>query len=128
MDEHDLVSAVKQLALELGRTPTRAEFVSSTKGADYKLAKIGGYTVLCQMAGLETYDQRRLKVVSNAIFEVKLERHLEAYKPEIKKPVKRPSIAVISDIHWPFENPAVIAQFSEYVASKKPEYVFINSE
>jgi hypothetical protein len=61
-DGHDLVCAVKELALELRRTPTRREFCGKTRGGEYKITKFGGYTALLQAAGLETYDDRRCTV------------------------------------------------------------------
>lgn len=44
MDEHELVVAVKNLALELGRTPTRREFESNVKGG-VVFRKIRGQTL-----------------------------------------------------------------------------------
>lgn len=58
-EQHDLVRAVKDLALELGRTPTKAEFCSKIQGAHYKIAKFGNYSTLLQAAGIATYDERR---------------------------------------------------------------------
>lgn len=56
----ELVRALKQLAHEKGREPTRAEFCQSVKGGDYKLARVAGtFTELLKKAGLKTYDDRR---------------------------------------------------------------------
>lgn len=59
---HELVAAVKKLAVELERTPTRAELESAISGGHYKLSKVGGYIVVCQAAGVPTYDDRRKKL------------------------------------------------------------------
>lgn len=62
MDEHELVVAVKNLALELGRTPTRREFESNVRGGSYQLAKFGSYVVLLKAAGLSSGEDRRAGV------------------------------------------------------------------
>lgn len=63
-DSHALVSAIKALAAELGKTPTRAEFEAYLKGAHYKLARFGGFTKLLRAASLDTYDDRRVEAAS----------------------------------------------------------------
>ena len=130
MQHHDLVQAIKSLALELGRTPTRAEFVAAGAGFDYKLRTMfGTYAVLIEAAGLEQNKPSKKTKITNQIFERDIERHLEQYKPvERKEKTKWPRIAVISDIHWPFENAPLIKAFIEFVAEFKPEYVVLNGD
>lgn len=55
----ELVSAVKALAVELGRAPNKFEFCEKVPGSNYKLGKIGGFTALLKKADLPTYDDRR---------------------------------------------------------------------
>ena len=126
--KHELVSGLKDLSIELGRVPKRSEFHQLTKHSRYAVTKeFGSYTVLLQAAGLETYSERRK--ITGAIFEVPIEKHLENYEPT--KSVEQPSlptIAGISDIHWPFENQKVISRFVEYVGDVKPEKVILNGD
>lgn len=57
MDEHELVSALKALALELGKIPTRREFTTRHRGADYSLTRtFGTYIALVKAAGMETHN------------------------------------------------------------------------
>lgn len=56
---HELISTVKEMSSELGRTPTRSEFENQVKGGHYKLYKFGSFTALLQAAGLDTYNSRR---------------------------------------------------------------------
>lgn len=134
MDEHDLVSEVKRLAVELGRTPTRTEFCSRVRGGPYQLTRLGGFTVLLQRAGLDTYDERRsgkAKALTNQIFERPIDKHLEEYKPRelvLADIQPCPSLATISDIHWPFENRRVLARFYEYVGDVKPLHAILNGD
>jgi predicted phosphodiesterase len=131
VDPHDLISQVKTLALELGRTPTRTEFETSLRGGAYKLQRLfGTFAALLQAAGLETYHERRApKKIDQSIFNRSIEKHLEEYEPRsVIERAPFPTIASISDIHWPFENPKVIAKFLEYVEEKKPEWVILNGD
>ena len=127
---HELVAAVKKLAVELERTPTRAELEKSITGGNHKLAKVGGFSVVLQAAGLQSYNERRTKVkITNEIFEVDLEKHLASYKPRpTYQPKPFPTAAIISDIHWPFESEKVVSKFYDYVEENKPEFVIINGD
>lgn len=127
MDEHGLIVAVKELALELGVTPTRGQFEMHVKGAINALRKInGGYSKLLTMAGLAPYSERR---ITNAIFEKNIDSHIQTYVPKdnVERP-PYPTIATISDIHWPFSNKKVLATFQEFVGDVKPEWVILNGD
>jgi hypothetical protein len=132
-DTHFLVSEVKRLALELGRSPTRAEFETAVAGAHSKLSALGGFTILLQRAGLDTYEERRSgkkRKIDNSIFMVKdIESFLGNYQPRpiIELP-PIPTLASISDIHWPFSSQRVIDRFYEYVGDEKPDNVVINGD
>lgn len=127
---HELIAQVKELALELGRTPTRAEFEGRVKGGHNKLSKLGGYTAILQAAGLDTYDSRRGgRRIDNSVFERDLERHLESYEP--REQIERkpyPTIGCLSDIHWPFHSQRVIDKFIAYVEKYKPQFVIIDGD
>jgi predicted phosphodiesterase len=132
MDKHELISALKDLALELGRTPTRSEYVSRVRGGDYQLTKFGGFTALLLAAGLDTYDTRRggkARKIDNSIFEKDIERHLEEYQPRPVLPRKPyPRLAVISDVHWPFDNARVIEAFHSHIEKTQHDWVILNGD
>ncbi len=127
---HELVSALKDLALELGRSPTRAEFESRVKGGNNKLKKAGGFSILLQAAGLDTYDDRRKnQKITNKIFEKPLAPILERYEPrETLKIEPWPKIAVISDIHWPFCNQRVLDAFYAFCEKHQPDHIILNGD
>lgn len=127
---HELIAALKDFALELGRSPTRAEFETRIKNGNLRIKKAGGFITLLKAAGLETYDERRSgKRITNAIFERDLSAVLEAHKPrEESEREKWPRIAIISDIHWPFSNAKVLEAFHAYCKQHKPEIVIINGD
>jgi predicted phosphodiesterase len=127
MDAHELVGKLKELALELGRTPTRREF-EGVKGVAYQLTKFGGFTALLHAAGLES-PREKSKRIDNTIFERDIEQHLADYQPKpYTPPGPYPTAAVISDIHWPFHCQRVIDAFYAYVEAEKPEWVIINGD
>lgn len=133
---HDLISALKDLALELGHTPTRREFVKAIRGGEYQMTKaFGCYTVMLRAAGLDPLDgkksvgQDKPRRIDNSIFERDIEKHLEEYKPRpYSPPVYGATLAIISDIHWPFHCQRVIDAFYRYVEENKPDYVIINGD
>lgn len=127
LDTHKLVSILKDLALELGRTPTSTEFFNKVIGGQSAMRKhFGTWTQMLQAAGLE---KERIRKIDNSIFEKNIDKHLEAHVPLVhKEPGPFPTAAVISDIHWPFHKQSVIDKFLKYVEEKKPGFVIINGD
>lgn len=133
MDKHEMMQALRNMALEMGRTPTKPEFCTSVKGGDYKVNKLfGGWTPFMSATGLETYDERRApkaRKIDNGIFERDIEKHLEQYQPRVVADLGPfPTMAVISDIHWPFSCQRVIDKFYAYVEANQPEWVILNGD
>lgn len=127
---HELVSALKDLAIELQRTPTKHEFCAKVAGGHYKVSKAGGYNVLVKAAGLEVNVNQKQKI-DNTVFVKNLESHLEEYASKIKPTVTNepfPKIAVISDIHWPFASQKVLDQFYKFIEKHQPDHVIINGD
>jgi hypothetical protein len=128
-ESHILVSALKDLALELGRTPLKKEFNDRLRNADRRvIASFGSYTALVQASGLEV-SKHNTKKIDNTIFERDIESHLEKYEPrEDKTKSPYPTIASISDIHFPFENQRVLDAFYRFIEKHQPEYVICNGD
>lgn len=129
MDEHELILAVKQLAQELGQTPTCGQFRTHVKNGRTHLenSNLRTYTNLLEAAGL--FPIHKMTRIDNSIFERNIDKHLESYVPrEIPPRAPYPTIAVISDIHWPFENKKVTDKFIEFVRENQPQYVFLNGD
>jgi hypothetical protein len=126
VDQHDLVSAVKSLAAELGQTPTRAQFERHIKGGKYAIERaFRSYSVLLQAAGLETYAERRKpKPLSNEIFERDIGEALSEYKPtEPVAQVRYTPTLIIPDTHFPFVNHRVLDAIYAFADKYKPEHV-----
>lgn len=129
MDAHELVAALKQLALELGRVPNRAEFEAYGKGFKYQLGKHFGnnYTTFLQAAGLPTYDARRGKggrKLDNSIFERDIAEQLENYQPKDSKQFQGYKRTLfIPDTHFPFASRRVLDAIYAWAEEHKPERV-----
>lgn len=135
LTSHDLVVALKELAAELGVTPTRSQFEGHVKGGKYQLEKhFRTYSALCESAGLAP---ARAQKVTNAVFEKSVTKHLEEYTPQEYMAQNKslppanapyPKTNTISDIHWPFCNDRVIEKFLSRIETVQPEHVIINGD
>jgi predicted phosphodiesterase len=127
-NQHEIVQAIIDQAIELGRTPKQAEFTFATK---WKVDQaFGSYSALIHAAGLDPSSTQTKKSLPNSVFEKNIEEHiLELNLPKPVMPaMPHGTIAVISDIHWPFMNQKVVDRFLEYVGDEKPDYVIINGD
>ena len=127
---HDVYTKVKELALELGRTPKilDLEGIGITR---YEIDKIfGGMIAIQQACGLKPNKEKK---IDNTIFNKDIEKHLESFEPasEIKPYVikkKDAKFATISDIHWPFRSKVVLDKFYEFIKEHQPDFVIINGD
>lgn len=127
-NQHDLIRALRDLAIALGRTPTQAEFYKTLRGAKYKVEKaFTTFSALVQASGLEPSHHSRVKL-TNDIFKTDITNHLQRYEPKEKLRPPVATIACISDIHWPFSNQKVLDRFYKYVGDNKPEYVILDGD
>lgn len=126
MDQHEAVAALKELALELGRTPTKVEFCQRVRGGDYFLKQIRGYAVLLKSAGMDTYHNAK---IDNSIFETSIQKHIESYSPrEVIEQLPYPRVASISDIHFPFKNNRVLDRFYRNLEKKQHDHVVLGGD
>lgn len=124
MDAHGLVVALKELAVELGRTPTRDVFYQKIRNCEFHVqTHFGTYGALIEAAGLEPNRERR---ITNKIFERPIDKFLESYEPQgHREPQPLPRGVYISDIHFPFSNQKVLDKFYRHIEKEKPDYVVL---
>jgi hypothetical protein len=65
VEQHEIVSAIKNLAIELKRSPTWREALEHKILSDFKIRKYGGWAKLLAMAGLLTPRRGLIKKVSD---------------------------------------------------------------
>lgn len=132
-DPHALIAELKDLALELGRTPLRTEFENRVKAGKQRIERLfNTYSALLQAAGMETYKERRKSrndKIDGGVFTTSVERQVERHEESpLRDHPPWPKISTISDIHWPFCSKRVIGKFLDRVEEFQPEWVVLNGD
>lgn len=126
MDLHEIVSKLKSLHKELGRCPTRDEFIKESGISHRAIRKHGGYTGLLRAADLQMLpgQERRFKLTSD-IFRKDLKKVLDEYIPRdvTSNKNKWPKILVIGDAHFPFVSKKAIEEIYQFAIEHQPEYI-----
>ena len=119
---HALVTALTDLAQELGQTPTQQQATKHIKSYQARREFIQKtHLELVAAAGLAPARQQR---ITNAIFNKDIDEHLDKYEPKEMGPrMPWPTIAVMGDMHEPFGSDRVKADFVSHVGRNKPEYI-----
>lgn len=127
MDKHDIIVALKDFALELGRTPRRTEFFQRIKNGQHNVEiTFGSYTTLCIAAGLETNSshKNRQGKLTNDIFKRDVEEVIEDYKPRKNYPkIQYAPTLAIPDTHFPFINKKLMDEIYKFSADNKPKRI-----
>jgi hypothetical protein len=98
---HSLIVDLKRIALELGKTPTRDEFVKHSKYTKHDVNNIfKSFTIFVQSSGLEVSKR------NNKIFDKDIETEIENYKLSKKDSfdyeIENSIIFCVGDTHFPF--------------------------
>lgn len=130
-EQHEVVSLLKDLALELGRTP-RAIDITGTKISMYRIYRaFGTFAVALTAAGLEPARKGKRKV-TNEIFEREITPHLESeherqaesrFSNFILPTDPYPTTVVLPDLHAPFEHKPAVNFAIEVINDLKPKRV-----
>src|SRR5258708_547560 len=105
MDKHDLVCMLKDLAIELGRTPTKHEYITKTKASNYSITQhFGTFSTIVTSAGLDPYREKDVRL-TNEIFERPIDTVIKEHVPrEIKEKIIYKPTLIIGDTHFPFDS------------------------
>lgn len=102
--QHDLIAELKALASELGRTPTREEFVARSKlGQHAYRREFGGFTPMIQAAGLT--PRVTPKQAKRTIFSADIAEIIKREGPETPQKPRHGvehKVLVLGDCHFPF--------------------------
>jgi predicted phosphodiesterase len=117
-----MVSAIKDLAIEIGQTPNREQFQEKCGYSRHQITVVfGSYTTLLQAAGLEPRNQKR---ITNEVFRRDLEAHLEKYEPRAPEQVEKyKRVLFIPDTHFPFSHQGTLEKIYRFAEREKPEIV-----
>lgn len=130
LSQQEAVNLLKDLAIELGRTPNWYEVEKIvSKHSIYNL--FGGLAAFTQAAGLEPYKKQ--KKIDNNVFLKNVEDRLREYQDQgqvepfvFKHPDAK--IALISDLHFPWVNKSVLEKFYEFIQEHQPDFIVINGD
>ncbi len=130
-EQHAVIALLKDLAIELGRSPTSIDLVGS-KISQYRITQtFGSFVAAMHAAGLEMARRGRRKV-SNDIFERPLDPHLEEQQARQAEarfsnfvlPIENyPTTVVLGDFHAPFHHTTATSFAIEVIAALKPKRV-----
>jgi hypothetical protein len=122
LDKHELIVAMKQLAEELGQTPTYTIFRNRVKNCQVHLERLQTrYSEIVELAGLVPATKER---ITSNIFKKNIDSHIDNYVPqEIKPKCIWPKIAILGDLHEPFGSDRVKSEFVSFCESFKPSYI-----
>lgn len=126
MDQHELVSALKELAIELGRTPSRDEFVAlprvSRKTIDLHF---GTYSALIQASGIDPVVESRKKLKNEEVFGRDIEEVLSAHQPKGRADTERVNepILIIGDAHFPFVHKPTLEKIITFAQTHQPKHI-----
>lgn len=119
---HELIVKVKDLAVELGKAPTKIEMFNAGI-SDHAIRSAGGVTAIHHAAGL---SPEKAKKIDNSIFLKDIESHIESFEPKTKEailPIKLESTVIFGDTHFPFIHEPSLNKALEIIGQIKPKYV-----
>jgi Homing endonuclease associated repeat len=132
-EQHDVIALLKELALDLGRSP-RQEDLIGTKISIHRVKRaFGTFAVAMKAAGLElNRNGPKPRKVTNDIFETPIEPHLIAEHERQARarfsnfvlPIEDyPTTVVLGDFHAPFHHAEATKWAIDYIAWRKPKRV-----
>lgn len=121
LDQHALIAMLKDLALELGRTPTRNEFREKYRTTQHEDV-FGAFSVMVQAAGLDPL--MKYKNYGNEIFERDIKEVLASHepRPQAERISYTPTL-VIGDTHFPFVHEKTLDFIYEFAQKNKPQRI-----
>jgi len=123
VDRHSLIAEIKDMAITLGRTPTRDEFVKEIRGGKDKISALfGSYAAFIHASGLEPVRVNRK--ITNEVFNRDIDQHLSKYTPRAQKqvePYKR--CLFIPDVHFPFGHQPTLEKIYRFAEKEQPDVI-----
>lgn len=122
--KHEIVSAIKELAIESGKVPTRNEFTSTHFTKQIIDKEFGSYTQLLQAAGLHEVGRPKVKIDVKTLFYENISNQVESHEADEIKPFKfKGKILVIGDTHHPFGHKGAFERLYIFAEKMMPDYI-----
>lgn len=128
-NKHAIVSEIKQLAQELGRTPCLTEWKERTRFSrrvlEHEFGAVQTWNHAVVAAGLiPTKGRGRVKLTQEEVFGRDIRETLEAHEPRERKPaqVSEP-ILIIGDAHFPFVHHQTLEKIYRFAEKHRPKHI-----
>lgn len=124
LDQHELVSILTNMAIELGRTPTRDEFIKGlTNGKKLIDVHFGSYSTMIHAAGLPSPRDVKNKYEASPFYRP-IHEVVAQHEPVKTKenPQYKPTL-VLGDAHFPFIHQPTLDRVYEFAAKHKIERI-----
>lgn len=130
MDQHAILCALKELALELGRIPEMADTIGRGNLYSSILTVFGTHSVAIKAAGLERKPVKQKKIVyktqklqGHIVHEIKLREFFErAGNPPVMRGTFQP------DTHVPNQDDAALGAYFKFLEWYKPHFDIIGGD
>lgn len=127
MEAHEALCLLKDVAIQLGKTPSRREFFVYSQGrlSEHMMTKLfGTFSAMLQAAGL---DPVRPKKIDKHIFDVSIENHLSQYKEDEHlnkiELIEYKKTLFIPDTHFPFGHKKTLQFIYDFAKEHQPEII-----
>jgi hypothetical protein len=120
LDQQEAINLLKELAVELGRTPYWHE-IKRVVSSHHIYNLFGSFPVFVQAAGLEPANKNRK--IDNTIFEKPIEDHVEKFEHREKQVVTYEKMVIIGDCHFPFVHKPSLDKTIAFIKEFQPKYV-----
>lgn len=124
MDAHELLSALKNIAISLGYTPTRDEFIKHIKNGKALITEhFGSYAVMIHASGLDPVKASKNKYESNMLYRP-VDEVIVEHKPSLSvQPTIYTPTLIIGDTHFPWVHQPTLERIYEFAKKYQPKRI-----
>lgn len=126
LDSHELLSDLKRVSIELGRTPKRDEYIAQGRFTRHDIDKtFGGYAALIHAAGLDAPRVSEKKITREMVFGRDPVEVVEAHTPKgrIESLEITESILCIGDAHFPWVHKQTLEKIYQFAKENQPKHI-----
>jgi len=120
----EMVQTIQMMAIDLGRKPTRDEFVAAHYPKDRIMTEFGSFAGLCQAAGLSSLSGKKVKFDAAQLFYKNINQQIEEHEsPKVESQKTKERILVIGDTHFPFVHKPTLERIYEFAQKVQPTII-----
>lgn len=125
--KHEIICDIKKVAVELGETPTRDQYLASGLFTRIQIEKeFDNYSVAVQACGLRSAKRKGRDIIKE-VFQKDIEEKLKEFNsaPQVRLtlPHTFETILAIGDSHFPFVNESALTAVYQVIDEFKPKHI-----